>query len=229
MPTVRAIGDQIRDALDYLRDSELAHTTTEVSVRLAEVSWHAHNRKGTFIESFEHPTIAQYVKWLENGDYSAVLYDGSLIQLSYAVADGEVSAHRLSYFPCPYDLDRDLLKEGEPIADVVELYRGSDANLRSPIRFDFDRRAAAPGHPASHLTINGVDCRIACMAPLHVMRFLDFIFRHFYSRLHSLHDPFFATAHALHVGPRSLEDDDRQRMHVAWDVHATATGGALGR
>ena len=229
MTTVRAIRDQIRNALDYLRDAELALFTTEVSVGPTLVSWHPLHRDGALIESFEHPTIDQYVTWLASGDYSALLYDGSLIQLSYEVEDGEVSRHRLAYFPCPYDLDRALLKEGLPAADIVEFYRDSDAALRSPIRFDFDRRAAVHGHPASHFTINGIDCRIACAAPLHVMRFLDFIFRHFHVQLHAVHRPFFATAHALHIGPASLEDDDRRQVHFAWDIHATATSGTIGR
>ncbi len=229
MTTVRAIRDQVRNALDYLHAAELTQFTTEVSMDSTLVAWHPLGREGAFIESFGHPTIDQYVTWLKNGDYSALLYDGSLIQLSYEVEDGEILRHRLAYFPCPYDLDLTLLREGEPAADVVDLCRNSDASLRSPIRFDFDRQAAARGHPASHFTINGIDCRIACVAPLHVMRFLDFIFRHFHVRLHAAHLPFFEEAHAQHIGPPSLEDDERSQIHFSWDVHATATGGALGR
>lgn len=229
MPTTRAIGDQVRNALDYLRDSGLAHFTTEVSIGLNDISWHPLNRKGVFIENFGHPTIDQYVTWLTSGDYSALLYDGSLIQVSYAIEGGEISRHRLCYFPCPYDIDRSLLVEGLPAADVVELYRDTDAVLRSPIRFDFNRRTAARGHPASHFTVNGNDCRIACAAPFHVMRFLDFIFRHFHMQLHSAHRPFFAAAYAQHIGPVSLEDDDRRQVHLMWDVHATMTGGQLDR
>jgi hypothetical protein len=61
------------------------------------------------------------------------------------------------------------------------------------------------------------------------MRFLDFIFRHFYVQLHAAHGPFFAAAHAQHIGPPSLGDDDHRQVHFSWDVHATATGGMLGR
>ena len=229
MTTVSVIENQIRNALDYLLNAELAQFATAVSMSQTVVSWHPYGREGAFIESFEHPTIDQYVTWLEDGDYSALLYDGSLIQLFYEVEDREVTRHRLSYFPCPYSLDRALLRAGEPLADIVELYRDSDTVLRSPIRFDFDCEAAAQGHPASHFTINGVDCRIACVAPLHVMRFLDFIFRHFHAQLHAAHGPFFEEAHAQHIGPPTLEDDDRRQVHFAWDIHATATGGTIGR
>ncbi|MDE0066256.1 MAG: DUF2290 domain-containing protein [Acidimicrobiaceae bacterium] len=229
MSTVRAIADQVRNALDYVRDAELAHFTTEISMNSTSVAWHPLDRKGGFIESFEHPTIDQYVTWLVNGDYSALFFDGSLIQITYGVTGGEVSRHRLAYFPCPYVLDRELLGQGMSVADAVELCRNSDAVLRSPIRFDFDSQSAAPGHPASHVTINGVDCRIACIAPLHVMRFLDFVFRHFYAQLHSAHRSFFGSSHSEHIGPPSLGHDDRHQVHFAWDVYATATGGMLGR
>lgn len=229
MTTVRVIRDQIRNALDYLLDAELAQFATEVSMGQTVVSWHRHDREGAFIESFEHPTIDQYVTWLEDGDYSALLYDGSLIQIFYEVEDSEVTRHRLFYFPCPYRIDRVLLRAGEPLTDIIELYRGSDAVMRSPVRFDFDRQAAAHGHPASHFTVNGVDCRIACAAPLHVMRFLDFTFRHFHAQLHAAHGPFFKDAHAQHIGPPTLEEDDRRQVHFAWDTHATATGGTIGR
>lgn len=229
MTTVRAIHDQLRNALDYLSEARLAYLTTAVSVGSTDVSWHPLDRKGAFIESFEHPTIGQYVTWLASGDFSALLYDGSLIQLFYELEGGEVSRHRLSYFPCPYDIDHALLQDDLPAAEIVELYRDSDVALRSPIRFDFDRHAATQGHPASHLTVNGTDCRIACVAPLHVMRFLDFIFRHFHPQLHAAHRSFFKHAHAEHIGPPSLNDDERGQVHLAWDVHATATGGMLGR
>ncbi len=229
MTTVRALHDQLRNALDYLSVAGLTYFTTDISMGATSVSWHPLDRKGAFIESFEHPTVDQYATWLASGDYSALLYDGSLIQLFYEVDDGEISRHRLSYFPCPYNLDRALLGDGIPPADVIELYRDRDVALRSPIRFDFDRHAADDGHPASHFTVNSIDCRIACVAPLHVMRFLDFIFRHFHAQLHAAHRHFFETAHAQHIGPPSLNDDDRRTVHLAWDVHATSTGGVLGR
>lgn len=229
MSTVRAIAEQVRNALDYVRDAEIAQFTTEVSMSATAVAWHPLDRKGAFVESFGHPTIDQYVTWLANGDYSALLYDGSLIQISYWVEEGDVSRHRLAYFPCPYNLDLDLLKQGTPVADIVESYRGSEAVLRSPMRFDFDHEAAGPRHPASHFTINGTSCRIACVAPLHVMRFFDFIFRQFHPQLHAAHRRFFATAHAQHIGRRSLGDGEHRQLHLAWDVHATATGGTIGR
>jgi hypothetical protein len=91
--------------------------------------------------------------------------------------------------------------------------------LRSPVRFDYDPSAAAPGHPPAHMTINAADCRIACVSPMHVLRFVDFVFRNFYRALHTAHRDFFAKASTRHVGQRVLNDDEALGMHVMWPIH----------
>jgi len=227
--TARTIWDQVKNALDYLVDADLALFANEIALGNTRVSWHSSSGGRAFLESNEHPSIEQYLVWLEAGQYSALLFDASLLQITYEVEGGEVVGHRLGYFPCPYDIDRELLHSGEPAADVVEIYRDSDAILRSPIRFDFDPDAGGPGHPASHMTLNSVSCRIACVAPLGILRFLDFIFCHFYPDLRAVHAPFFTAGSWRHVGQPTLDASDRQRSHLMWDVHATATGGAFGR
>jgi hypothetical protein len=229
MVTTRQLFDQVRNALDYLVDAELALYANQVSLEHARVSWHSFSMAGALLQSYDHPDVEQYATWLSSGEYSAILFDGSLLQITYEAEGGDVVGHRLCYLPCPYDLDRSLLLAGVPVAEVVELYRGSESALRSPIRFDFDPGSASPGHPASHLTLNGVGCRIACVAPLHVVRFLDFVFRHFYPELHAAHEPFFGSAPWQHIGDSCLADHDRRQVHLMWDVHATATGGQLGR
>jgi hypothetical protein len=92
----------------------------------------------------------------------------------------DIVAHRLAYIPCPFIVDTEFLEEGDPIDEVVGMYvELSDVALRSPIRFDYDLLAAKENHPTAHLTLNSADCRIACVAPMHVLRFVDFTFRHF--------------------------------------------------
>src|SRR5690349_5761989 len=47
-------------------------------------------------------TVREYREWVESDEYSAVLFDGSLIQLSFDFLGNEVVSHRLVYFPCPF-------------------------------------------------------------------------------------------------------------------------------
>lgn len=216
----KGIANDVQNVLDYLQDSELALYTNSVAQGLERVTFHVHDTASAFIFEHSHPGIEQYRLWVRAGAYSAVLPDASLLQLTYDIQGGAVSGHRLAYTPCPYEVDLQLLLEGEPILDVVDLCRDQDPLMRSPLRFDFDPAVARRGHPATHLTINGLDCRIACVAPIHPLRFVDFVFRHFYPRMWSAHEPFFSVAPFRHLGESVLAEDDRRGLHIAWDTHA---------
>lgn len=220
--TTRALRDSLANAFDYLMDAELALYVNEVAIDGARVSWHPLDPAAEFIITRGYATPKQYIAWVKAGAYSAILFDASLLQLTYEVEGGAVTRHRLAYIPCPFLVDDDLLQEGEPIADVVELYSESmDAiALRSPVRFDYDRAAAKPGHPAAHLTINSSDCRIACVAPMHASRFLDFVFRHFYPQLRAGHEPFFSECAKRHLGARVISDEDCEGPHLMWRLHS---------
>ena len=59
-------------------------------------------------------------------DTPAILFDGSLIQISYDFDYSELVGHRLLYFPCPFDLDPELLQT-LPLVDVIDFYRDGEA------------------------------------------------------------------------------------------------------
>jgi hypothetical protein len=145
-----------------------------------------------------------------------------LLQLTYDVWDGTIVRHRLAYVPCPVAVDEELLLEGEPIVDVVDLsldgvLGGASILLRSPLRFDFDLTAASATHPASHLTLNSAECRIPCVAPVHPYRFLNFVFRHFYPKTWAQHEAFFSEGAKQGLGARASVGDDSQ-PHIAWRI-----------
>ncbi|MEU8319749.1 DUF2290 domain-containing protein [Nonomuraea sp. NPDC048881] len=214
----------MQNVLDYLDSADLALYVNPVALTPDRVSWHAYNPAAEFMTSRQHATIKQYRHWLRNGMYSALLYDASILQITYTVSDGKVIGHRLAYVPCPFDIDQDLLRSGEPVDDIIGLYdRAADVALRSPVRFDYDPATARAGHPAAHLTINSPDCRIACVAPLHVQRFVDFVFRHFYQSLWKAHQPFFAAAAWRHLGDSIIDEEDRHLPHVTWNTRAVAS------
>lgn len=218
MTTTRVLRDQVENVLDYLVEAELAIARTSVSETPTRVSWHPY-KAVPFLQSHDHLTIAQYRAWVEAGHYSCVLFDGSLLQITYDVAAGEVAGHRLAYVPCPMVIDLDLIRF-EPLSDVIEAHEDDSrfVALRSPTRFDFDLMGAKPGHPAAHLTFNSVECRIACVAPMHVGRFVDFVFRNFYGIFRAAHASFFDALHHRHLGERVILDDDRFDPHIMWNL-----------
>jgi hypothetical protein len=223
--TARAIRDDLSNILDYLIEAGLALSITEIASDSQRVSWHAHDRLALFISSRGHPTIDQYVSWLRAGHYSALLFDGSLVQFTYQFEGGNVVAHRLCYAPCPFVLDLSLFQTEDPL-EVIALYADANDNehlaLRSPIRFDFDIRSAKPGHPASHVTVNSDDCRIACVAPIHPYRFVDFVFRNFHPLHRQAHRTFFDDSASRHIGEKTIADGERNHIHVAWSLDSLA-------
>jgi hypothetical protein len=217
MVTPRSVRDEIANILDFLVSAEIAVYANTVSMLDGRVSFHQHNREAAFLLDHGDPTLHQYLAWVEAGAYSAVLYDGSLLQMTYTVKDGRIVGHRLAYVPCPYDVDLDLIRGGEPIADVVRLYSDQSQILRSPIRFDFDPDSAKLGHPSAHFTINNINCRIACIAPMHSLRFVDFIFRNFYRELWMLHFTFFVDAPSRHLEHGILNPEELMSPHIMWN------------
>lgn len=216
--TGRVIRSEIENVLAYLLDVGIAVYTNTVREENGVVTWHR-TVCAPFLVQRQRPTSLDYRNWLWCSDYSAILFDGSLIQISYEVVAGSLAAHRLAYIPCPFEFDRRLLRE-EPLLDVFDLYAAgstSDVVLRSLVRFDFDPVNATPGHPASHLSINATECRIACVAPLRLGQFLDFILRHFYPTLWGLH-PYFEKLPTRGWGGMTVTPVERQRPHLMWAI-----------
>jgi hypothetical protein len=85
-------------------------------------------------------------------------------------------------------------KSKQPQAiDVIELHMvaGLDSlRLRTPLRFDYDPRNAAQGHPSCHLHMIQSYCRCPVIAPVTIGHFVHFVFRHFYPTLWFEHEFF---------------------------------------
>lgn len=217
MSDSNSLYQEVQNILDFLLKKRLAYFTNAVTKAADTISW-AGGAGSSFLAHRGDPTIEQYHQWILNGQYSAILADGALLQFTYNFANGEVSGHRLAYVPCPFDIDSSYLVEMTP-GDAIELYRlerMADVRLRSPVRFDYAPEQAKPGHPASHMTINSSTCRIACAAPVRVGRFVDFIYRHFYPRDHGLHPDFFTALALGSLGSDCISHEEGQGIHVRW-------------
>jgi len=215
--TSRSVQTEVDTFLAYLLNAEIALYVTRVANNGGRVSWHPHNPNMKLIDYRKPPSLMEYRKWVEAGAYSALLFDGALLQVTYDIAGGNLVGHRLAYIPCPFDVDLGLLQE-EPVLDVLDIYAAgnpAEVVLKSAIRFDFDLSAASTSHPAAHLTINSMHCRIACLAPLRLGHFADFVFRHFYPDLWKAHS-YFDSLSRNDWGRSTLTEDEARRMHVSW-------------
>jgi hypothetical protein len=185
------------------------------------VTWHSFGTTEDFLESRSDLTIRGYLHWVENGHYSAILTDGSLLQITYEFTAGSISGHRLAFVPCPVDVtdqdSQDLIEEGWPWGEVIRSRLDSveDVHMKTSIRFDFDAHSAALDHPASHFTINTVDCRIACATPVRLGRFLDFVFRTFYPGLYRDNEYLQSFTKTGWFDSR-IDDEHRNDIHFSW-------------
>jgi len=131
-------------------------------------------------------SLAEYLSIVQSRHYSCVLNDGALLQIEYMISGQRIVAHRLTYCPCPFELD---LKEmgHTPLLDAIESMDISavkdNLRLRTPVRFDFDPVNATTSHSASHLHMETSSCRIPVRSAVDPKTFIGFIFSNFYPSL----------------------------------------------
>lgn len=219
MRTPKQIQTDLRNLLDLLTRSEVALFSNpvvqdSVGDGRARVTWRS-QIGGRSLTAGAFGTVDEYSDWVQTGAYSAVLNDGSLLQLSYDFLREDLVAHRLLYYPCPFNIDPTLLDELS-LPEVIDLYRGqpsSTLRLRSPLRFDYDLAAQADGHPASHMTLLSENCRWAVVAPLSPGHFVRFIFRHFYPEWWRRFE--FLREWPQHLGDRTITAAEESHLHIA--------------
>ncbi len=215
MPTPNSLRTELENFLDLLFEAEIALYTTPVVIehrhrRGQRITWGNSSSNGELFRG-DFATVAEYKAWLEDGVFSALLFDGALLQLSFDLKGETIVGHRLAYYPCPYNLDLDLARS-EPLLDVIDLYANEMPRLRTPLRFDYDPDASKPGHPASHLTLSSHDCRWAIRGPLSLGHFIQFVFRHFYVELWQVH-PFLRDWPVYSAGA-CIEDEETKWLYI---------------
>lgn len=212
--------NELKNLLDLLEDHRIAVVRTSVVPRFlsagrVRISWPALDADLPW--NLEVETAETYRRWVLAGAFSAQLFDGALLQMTFDYRNDELIGHRLAYIPSPYEL-RSIWADGDSIYDVLDLVtdgRADDVLLRGSLRFDYDPGAAAPMHSASHLTLLSVNARIPAVGPLSLGHFVRFIFKHFYPE--EWRDNAFLRSWGLDYGTRTISQNDTYEMHVGWN------------
>ena len=179
------------------------------------VTWRS-AKAGAELFRAQFASLDDYVGWVNAGAYTVLLFDGAFLQFSYDFHQDRLAAHRLAYYPNPFDMDLVELQQ-RPLLDVLDEYRQDwtrGLRLRSPLRFDFDPLAVNDGHPATHLTLNSADCRWAMVSPMSPGQFLRFVFRHFYPSLWNQME--FIRTWRQEYHPRTITLIEESALHVSW-------------
>ena len=165
-PTDRVVRQELDNLLAYLINSEIALHANPVMDEQGRVSWRSFYPRSRFLDSCDPPSFVEYREWVISGAYSALLYDGALLQITYDFAGHELLAHRLAWVPCPFIVDEDLLQT-EPLVEVIDMYAAggpAEVALRTAVRFDFDLESATRGHPAAGTACRAGGSRFLCPA-----------------------------------------------------------------
>ena len=167
-------------------------------------------------------TLDCYRSLVEAKDYSYLMNDGEVIQIALTYDGRRIAAHRFLYHPCPFPVAKaEVDKFGGRLLDFIDGTYTDDVRenllLRSPIRFDFAPDAVTESHPASHLTLNGPDCRIPVRAPLQFGTFIEFVLRNFYTDAWP-HETDTQLRRFRHDDEECLTPADRGRMHLNWEA-----------
>ena len=192
--TPSSLFQELSNLLSLLLRSEVAISATNVvqfqaSGGFRRITWSNNNLVPGDLFRSNSPTVSEYRDWIDWQGYSAVLLDGSFIQVTYDFEYTELVQHRLLYFPCPFDFDIEFLDDLS-LTELVHLYldEGIDkVRLRTPVRFDYDPNANSEVHPASHMTFQWSHSRIPVMSPLSLGHFIQFVFQNFYPFLWNTH------------------------------------------
>jgi hypothetical protein len=215
--TARKVLTELQNLLDYAITNEIAIFANPIRFSGSTVAWHPYNPSERFLLKRDASDTLEYRHWIETGEFTAMLFDGALLQISYDVAGGNLVGHRLAYVPAPFAWDQELLVT-EPFVEVFDMYAAGHTStviLNTQVRFDFDPGSAGESHPSVHLTINGADCRIACTAPVRIGQFTSFIFRNFYPTIWRSH-PYFRRLPTTGWGLKTISDDEELVPHLSW-------------
>jgi hypothetical protein len=217
MPTPNKVRSDLLNLRDLLLQAGIATSGNPVVIErrksVHRVTWQS-AAADLILQDQDFASVAQYCNYVAGQAYSIMLFDGSLLQLSFDLTGDTIVGHRLSYHPCPFELDPALLL-GLPLLDAVDLYRTAGIDylrLRSPLRFDYSSANAAEGHPLSHLHMLWSHCRCAVIAPISLGHFVKFIFSNFYPSVWRTVD--FLREWPSELGTKSITTSEEWALHI---------------
>lgn len=131
----------------------------------------------------DYPTIDHYRSILERRDFVLCFQDGGLIQIYYEIENGEITKHRLCFFPCPFRFTFED-RQDISLADIPLLFNEVELRqrikLNSPIRFEYDAELSDDQHAHSHFSLNKETFRMPAYGPISLGHFFRFVLRYFY-------------------------------------------------
>ncbi|MDZ5700139.1 DUF2290 domain-containing protein [Chelativorans sp. M5D2P16] len=137
-------------------------------------------KTSAYIPEYEN-SLRHYIDTFDEGKYSLLLHDGSMVFIKYRLKNTKITWHRFSYLPSIRDID---VLEGEGVGDLPSPDLYMNTSRKALVRFEYAPEEAGENHPASHLHVNIPNCRIPVTSRLGIAEFLHFVVEHFHPRFY---------------------------------------------
>ena len=221
--TAASVRRKVSDFMTDLLAKEIAilsnpHILTSSGSK-STVTWAGGNHVASgMFTNFDEACWREYLDFVRNGVFSTVLFDGSLLQVTYYFHRESVVGHRLCFYPCPVIFDSEELSNEFfelSLETMAAVHFFDKSRSRSPLRFEYDPEAARSGHPATHLHVNWPSCRIPVKSPVDFSQFLQFVFQNFYPEIWREHQD-----GLFNIGRDSydvtIQEEENREMHINW-------------
>lgn len=187
------VETQINTTLEALQSKKLLYMYNhirkeEIGRNKWIITWKNHE-SGRFNTGEYFLNLEQYKKILNNNSYLCILYDGSIIRVSYTFENNVLMGHNLLWWPAPYNykgITLDDMSPNELMDEFLNDNRWDEVlRMRSPIRVDYepDPEKVNESHSPTHIHMQNKDCRMYVKNPLCFNRFMNFILKNYYPNL----------------------------------------------
>ncbi|WP_374015530.1 DUF2290 domain-containing protein [Phaeobacter sp. A36a-5a] len=168
--------------------------------------------------------LQEYLECLRCNDFSILLMDGGLIQVSAQFDGSEIIESCFYYIPCPVRFEKSELEVGEelyPLEDFIEELPSAELKarlcIRAPFRFELDPKNAGDGHPTNHVHIGPSSSRIPVALSMCWNSFSRFIFKNFYPDQLPVVEGLLK--HPAPYRVRAITEPDAYELHMTFAVN----------
>lgn len=204
-----------------------AHVIKPLPAGRSRVSWvmNTHDEEGNLAGYRRTPDVdlTEYLRCLRFREYSLLMNDGGIIQITADFHNSEIVAHRFCYLPCPINFQIDELHiddELYPLDDFINDLNADEIRnrlcIRSPFRFELDSQNEGADHPLSHVHFGRTDARVPVSAAMCWDHFARFIFSRFYPE--AFQESAYLLRFPVSYRARTISETQAQELHFAFST-----------
>ena len=211
---VRQLKKEIEQVLTELRDKEYIRdengiSEKQIGINEYKLSYSGKNDKSSIV--YDKHISGSFImeELLENRQYSFLMFDKSIVQAEFRIADGEIIKERLVFMK---KHNRIRTKDEINYADSEDVdWFADEDGIPVFLRIDYDpEKHIECFHSKTHLTISNSDsCRIPIKDIVSFSEFMRFVLFHFYSYKLEL-------SASQKPSRETITDLEKKMIHLNW-------------